>query len=408
MNQFNFKNYDGTSYRTHTFNNDSLLIDSDGNILKVMDILAEQKFDAERHLAELYENKVTDIEIYGVIVPYLKKYIYFTDDADYYLLASTAILSYMVHLFERIPYIWLNGPKGTGKTVTMSVLSKITYHSQFTSSISAASIYRLIERDESTLYFDEFENFTKRKASNEHFSKIINSGYEKNGKSILTINENVEQFSTYGLKIFAGIHDIIDTIADRSIRINLEKPDDPSVILRNMDDFDEYSEIANQIIYSIDLKLKKIDQIRQNKEPLEIPSDFKFRDLDKWYPILVIAKVYGNDWIFNKLVERGKKDIHSRIETERFSRENFALELLKEFINSSHNERIKKDGQSLLVSQHDFYEYVKKYDPERLYRSKADLTKVLKTYNIVTDRRRFGGDPIILYKVNNKIFTSKA
>ena len=91
-----------------------------------------------------------------------------------------------------------------------------------TGSITAASIFRVVEKVQPTLLIDEADTFL---AGNEELRGILNTGHRRGGSVIRTIGDDHEprQFSTYSACVVALIGELPDTLADRSISIRLRR-----------------------------------------------------------------------------------------------------------------------------------------------------------------------------------------
>ena len=83
------------------------------------------------------------------------------------VLATYVMMTYIYVLFQVIPYLWLNGEKGTGKSTIMKLMNKICFNALYGLNLNPANIFRQIDNDGSTIILDEFEKmYRRRKARN--------------------------------------------------------------------------------------------------------------------------------------------------------------------------------------------------------------------------------------------------
>lgn len=165
------------------------------------------------------------------IKTFMSRFVAFTDDAHADVLALWVLHTWAFDASYATPYIYItSAEKQSGKTRVIEVLAVLARNPVTAASVSAPSLFRIIEAAESrpTLFIDEVDAiFTG--AANEDLRGILNSGYKRNGSVLRTVpgqdGGEVRAFSTFAPKLLAGIDNgaVPDTIADRSIRITLKR-----------------------------------------------------------------------------------------------------------------------------------------------------------------------------------------
>ena len=139
-------------------------------------------------------------------------------------LALWVLYSYVSDAFFVSPRLALNSPvKRCGKTNTMSILAKLVCRPLPVSNISAASVFRTIDKFKPTLLMDEAETFLR---DNEELRGILNSGHTKPTAFVVRlVGDGFEptQFLTFAPIVFALIGKLPDTLEDRSIAIPLRR-----------------------------------------------------------------------------------------------------------------------------------------------------------------------------------------
>src|SRR5262249_10838313 len=98
---------------------------------------------------------------------------------------------------------------------------------RYTTNISPAALYRLVEKEKPTLLMDESQSLSRRGSeSSEVIREILNAGTGKNAKAIRCggprMNE-IEEFSVYSPKVFAMIGEPDGVLADRSLPVPMKR-----------------------------------------------------------------------------------------------------------------------------------------------------------------------------------------
>jgi hypothetical protein len=145
--------------------------------------------------------------------------------------ALWAVFSHAHDLFMFAPLLIILSPtKRCGKTRLQEVLAKLTPRPQTMSGVSAAALARLVEEHRPTILIDEFDAAAKGNAEMaESLRGQLNSSFNRSGAYVLKSvplsggGWEVRKFSTWTATCVAGIGQVPDTVADRSIMIRLER-----------------------------------------------------------------------------------------------------------------------------------------------------------------------------------------
>jgi len=149
------------------------------------------------------------------------------DDRYHDVCASTVLLSHRMREFNTTPYVFLYGPPGSGKTRVLDIFNFLCFNPLFSSSMSPASIYQSINKWHPTLLIDETDRWKKAKNDEGTLAtlQILNSGYRRNQKVVRASREGTDPilYDVFGLKVIAGTEPLPRTLADRTIRLDMEK-----------------------------------------------------------------------------------------------------------------------------------------------------------------------------------------
>lgn len=207
--------------------------------------------------------------------------------------ALWAAMTWFIGVVQVAPIAAITAPeKRCGKSQMLFVLRRLSRRALAASSISPAALYRSIEAWEPTLLIDEADACMK---DNEELRGIINSGHTRDSAYVIrTVGDDhtPKKFSTWGAKAIAGIGSLADTIADRSVNLELRRkmPDESVERLR-------YAE--PQTFENLAAKLARFSE--DNREAVRrarpnIPAQLNDRAQDNWEPLLAIADVAGGQW----------------------------------------------------------------------------------------------------------------
>jgi putative DNA primase/helicase len=179
-----------------------------------------------------------------------------------------------------------------GKTTLLNVMGFLVRRALPSVGISAAVLYRVIEKWGSTLIIDEADVAF---VENEELRAVVNSGWTRGQGVLRCVGDEHEPqlFSTFCPKII-GLKGkkLPDTTASRGITIELkrklayEKVED----FRHTDDSGLH-ELRQQLFrWSVDNACTL-----QNANPA-LPNSFSNRTAANWHPLLAIAEAAGGEW----------------------------------------------------------------------------------------------------------------
>jgi putative DNA primase/helicase len=182
--------------------------------------------------------------------------------------------------------------KGCGKTTLLEIIATLVPRGETSSSITAATIFRLIEARRPTLLIDEADRVLR--SSNEELIAVLNSSHRRSGAYVWRVEEVARQrvptrFSTWGAVAFAGIRELPETLQDRSIVFRLPRAL-PGEVRAHLSDG------TSSVLRTIKAKLARwtVD-LRHLPEP-KLPAGLHNRLGDNWRPLVALADLAGGRW----------------------------------------------------------------------------------------------------------------
>lgn len=143
------------------------------------------------------------------VIKTLKRFLYFKDHSSYVMLGLFVLQTHCYECFDAAPYILLNGPHGSGKTMTLDLLNLLCHRPLLISQITKAGFFHVIHQRKGTLLLDEAESLSRR-YQNEFDMAVLLHGYRKGG-FVVRVDPRKRKhikFKVYGPKVMANISGI--------------------------------------------------------------------------------------------------------------------------------------------------------------------------------------------------------
>jgi putative DNA primase/helicase len=200
------------------------------------------------------------------------------------------------------PLLALTSPeKRCGKTTALHVLGALAPRPLPASNVTAAALFRAVEKFGPTLLVDEADTFLRDR---EDLRGILNSGHHRASAYVIRTSGDDHEpsvFSTWAPKAVAMIGKLPDTLADRSIIIPMRRRQSNEVIERLR--IDKLTELEP-------LRRKAWRWARDHEEELhhsdpdvelpqaapDAPKQLHDRAADNWRPLFAIADAAGGEW----------------------------------------------------------------------------------------------------------------
>ena len=247
----------------------------------------------------------------------LERYVVFSGEHQVVAVAAWVLHTYIVEAFDVTPYLHVHSvTKQSGKTRLFEVLVLLVAKPWMTGGVSAAALFRKIERLRPTLLLDEVDTlFGDDPEMTSSIRGILNTGYSRSGVFTRCVGQgqNIEEkdFATFCPKAFAGIGDKLpDTVRDRSIPVALRRrspTERPPGRFRQARATAELAPLAAQLRAWGRAHVETIGAWEHQE--IKGLSD---RQEDIWQPLLAIAALAGGDW--PSQVERAALALHEGAE----------------------------------------------------------------------------------------------
>jgi len=204
--------------------------------------------------------------------------------------------------WESTPRIAFNSPeRGSGKTRALEVTEALVPNPIHAVNVTPAYLFRKVGDEEAglpTILYDEVDTlFGSRVQDTGEVRGLLNAGHRRGAKAgrCIVVGKKVmtEEIPAYCAVALAGLGNLPDTIASRSILIDMRRraPDEEVEPFRHRYHADEAKPIREALA----------DWCAEHKAELygaepQMPQGIEDRDADCWEPLLAIADVAGADW----------------------------------------------------------------------------------------------------------------
>jgi energy-coupling factor transporter ATP-binding protein EcfA2 len=404
LGKLSFDTIGGKTVKIYRENGKSYLVDSKGKLSEIPEESADTAGSNN-----IWDGILVSENLIEEIAQAIKPFVYFGNPVLYCFTTIFTIITYVFNFFEAIPYLHLTGAKGSGKTTLVKILSSLSHNSISTVSVTPATMFRLIDKEQPTLFVDEVEDLEKRGTSNNQIIQVLNSGYKKGGVGHRVL-KGVSKFSTYCPKVIAGINSLSPALADRCITIEMQKASSSNKVeyLTN-DDQNKLESLKPVIVRTLEKKMPELRKIIENPASLKLNPEIQNRELEKWFPILAIAKVFStkkNNY-FEQIQKYAVDSIISSIQ-EDTSPETVCRSILIDFIAGNAAKTLFPGDKNYFSFRTDrIFQLIKRVDAHNYYRNQRELTIVLTKIGVKSERHRFGSDPVGIYKIPRTMINQK-
>jgi hypothetical protein len=215
----------------------------------------------------------------------------------------TAVTLWIAHAhafdaFESTPRLAIiSAEKGSGKTRTLEILDLLVPRPVMSANMSTAVMFRIIGKTHPTILFDEIDTIFGPKASSDHedLRGLINSGHRP-GVPVFRCDgpkNEVKEFEVFAPVVLAGLGELPDTIADRSVIVRMKRRAPHEVI----EGFRRRKVQPEADALKARLESWALEWFGwfQSYEP-SMPKSLTDRPADVWEALLSVADAAGGEW----------------------------------------------------------------------------------------------------------------
>jgi len=212
------------------------------------------------------------------------------------LLALFVILTYCFPVWDAVPYLYIGGPAGSGKTRVFELLSRLAFRPLVSSNLTSAALFRTLHERGGVLLLDEAERLKESTPDVSEIRTILLAGYKRGGKAQRLKPETFElqEFDVFGPKAVACIAGLPGPLLSRCIPLIMFRcPADSQKPKRRLDDDAERWRNLRDDLHA--LALGHAPVFLELAGLSEVCPDMTGRHYELWQPILALAAVLDTD-----------------------------------------------------------------------------------------------------------------
>ena len=263
----------------------------------------------------------TPTEVLNAIMDRIDRYIELPRDDDTgpvgyaVTLSLWVMLSYVYPLFAAVPYLYLAGPAGSGKTRTMDLIGRMVFRPMFSSNTTAANVFRSLHARGGTLLLDEAERLKDdRSPEVSEITSILLSGYRRDGRAnrLEPAGDSFRSvsFDVYAPKLLACIRGLPPALSSRCITVRLSRASTGSPRAgRSLDDTPADEQRIRDLLHCW--------MLEHSAKLLDTPSPASTlanRDAERWEPLFRIAALCSDAELLDFVIGHAAGQIAHEVE----------------------------------------------------------------------------------------------
>lgn len=167
-------------------------------------------------------------ELLAEIEHHLRQSFWLPNDDDYVLLSLVIPVTYVMPVFDAVPLIFVNGPRGTGKTTIGRTMAQLAYNASVIGAVSAAAVARHIDESRGFVALDDLESIgtSRRNGGDGQFGDLVQAlklSYNKDTATKLWVDTKTMQtreLHFFGVKIISNTSGVDGILGSRMFRIH--------------------------------------------------------------------------------------------------------------------------------------------------------------------------------------------
>lgn len=227
------------------------------------------------------------------LVTTIRRYVVLQSEYHAAAIALWVAHTWAVDAFQVTPRLAITSPtRRCGKSTLLTLVGSLVRRPMPSSNITPAALFRAVEAFAPTVLIDEADTFL---GDRDELRGLLNAGHHRAAAWVIrTVGDDheVRRFFVFAPVAIAAIGSLPDTLADRSIRVEMRRREPGEKIeplrLDRLADFDP-------------LRRKLARWAADNLEALrqadpQVPDGLHDRAADNWRPLLAIADAAGGPW----------------------------------------------------------------------------------------------------------------
>ena len=269
----------------------------------------------DREAEEVWPEPVNGESLLSTIVVILRRYVVMSRETAH-AIALWILHTYASDVADFTPYILITSPvRECGKTTLLDILEPLVHRPRRSDGMTAAALYRSIDRDIPTILLDELDTRLGGDGG-ENLRGVLNSGFKAGNVYTICVGDSheVRDFKTFCPKVLAGIGRPWDTVVSRSIPVRLQRATKSErTRLRKVTGATIHAQFATYRRQCVRWAIDHREELTDHRSP-DVPEALSARQADIWRPLFAIADLIGDRWPARARV--AAQQLHGVVEEE--------------------------------------------------------------------------------------------
>lgn len=207
-------------------------------------------------------------------------------------LALWVLLTYGYPAFDAIPYLYIGGPLGSGKSRAFDILARLVFRPLVSSNLTAPCLFRTLHNQGGVLLLDEAERLRGSTPDVNDILSMLLAGYRRGGRAtrLEPVGDSFRpvEFDVYGPKAIACISSLPPALASRCIPILMFRaaPGSPKPRRRIDADPEVWQALRDDLhAFALEYGSAWLGLSRRT----DVCPAMSGRDFELWQPLLALA-----------------------------------------------------------------------------------------------------------------------
>lgn len=205
---------------------------------------------------------------------------------DEWVVAVFVVLTHLHRVFEALPVLLLEGPRGSGKTELAAVVGSLSFNAVMMGQGSAAALVRLARECGGLIALDDAEGLSSLGTGFGELSQALKTGYRRasSRKPVTMPSGRIESFDFFGPRLVTCTRGVDPVLGSRCIRVPTA-PGAPSRAAPEVEPDDLRDDLHV-------LAMARAAEVAEVHRPLADAGVDRADEI--WAPMLAIARVLGS------------------------------------------------------------------------------------------------------------------
>jgi hypothetical protein len=302
-------------------------------------------------------------------------------------LALWVMLTYIYQAWGAIPYLFVGGPLGSGKSRVFEILARLVFRPLTTSNLTAPALFRTLNDRGGVVVFDEAERLRQSTPDVQEILSMFLAGYKRGGKAtrLEAVGDTWRpvEFDVYGPKALACIAGLPTTLSSRCIPVTMFRaaPDSPKPRYRIDADPEGWQRLRDDL-HALALEHGAV-WLQLARRSDVCPSGLSGRAYELWQPLLALAswiESHGAIGLLDLLRQHALAAVEANRDDQTPEADEVLLEELTQLVRLGH-----------LPTPGEILDKAKERDPRTFDKWVAQtISRRLKSYGIATPKKSHG------------------